>query len=220
MDSRAPQKPYVSCSSRPLTPLLCFYATLVIPLSVVFFSIVVRSCSKVRRNRSWLKELVAQRHNEGLSGRLWARGAMWEVARERGCVREVAGERACSGGCGRGGVCGGCLRCLRSSSSSFLCRDGVLGYAGFFIFLCVRDGVLGFHAFFFLRLRLLWTRSFLFDHFHERAHNQASAMAGEPFRSLFSSVVCVMRKLQIVTSLDRLKFSSIALQLDTSNYSA
>ena len=146
MDSRAPQKPYVSCSSRPLAPLLCFYATLVVPLSVVFFSIVVRSCLKVRRNSSWPKELVAQHRNEGLSGRLWARGAMWEVAYKRGCVREVAGESACSGGCGRGGVCGGCLRCLRclcSSSSSFLCRDGVLGCAGFFIFLCVRDGVLG-----------------------------------------------------------------------------
>ena len=46
-------------------------------------------------------------------------------------------------------MCGGCLHCLCSLSSSFLCRDGVLGCAGFFIFLCVRDGVLGFHAFFF-----------------------------------------------------------------------
>ena len=69
------------------------------------------------------------RHNEGLSGRLRARGGVWEVARERGCVREVAGESACSGGCRRGGVCGGCLRCLRSSSY-FLCRDGVLECAG------------------------------------------------------------------------------------------
>ena len=96
---------------------------------------------------------------EGLSGRLRARGAVREVARERGCVREcarkrgcvreVAGESVCSGGCGRGGVCGDCFQCLRSSSSSFLCRDGVLGCAGFFIFLCVRDGVLGFHLFFF-----------------------------------------------------------------------
>ena len=74
-------------------------------------------------------------------------------------MREVAGESVCSGGCGRGGVCGGCLRCLRSSSSSFLYRNGVLGCAGFFIFLCVRDDVLGFHSFFFnLRLRLLRTR--------------------------------------------------------------
>ena len=37
--------------------------------------------------------------------------------------------RGCAGGCGRGGVCGGCLRCLRSSSY-FLCRDGVLGCVG------------------------------------------------------------------------------------------
>ena len=86
---------------------------------------------------------------EGLSGRLRARGAMREVVRERGCVREIADESACSGGCGRGGVCRDCLQCLRSSSSSFLCRDGVLGCAWFFIFLCVRDAVLGFHIFFF-----------------------------------------------------------------------
>ena len=159
MDSRTSQKPYVSCSSRPLAPLLCFCATLVVPLSVVFFSIVVRSCSKVWRNSSWPKELVAQHRKEGLSGRLRARGAVREVARERGCAGGYTREGVYAGGCGRGGVCGGCLCCLRSSSSSFLCRDGVLGCAGFFIFLCVRDGVLGFHAFFFLRLRLLRTRS-------------------------------------------------------------
>ena len=96
---------------------------------------------------------------EGLSGRLRVRGAVQKCARERGCVREVAGESACLGGCWLGGVCGDCFQCLRSSSSSFLCRDGVLGCVGFFIFLCVRDGVLGFHFFFFLRLRLLQARS-------------------------------------------------------------
>ena len=86
---------------------------------------------------------------EGLSRRLRARGAVRDVVRKRECVREVAGESACSGGCGQGGVYGDCLQCLRSSSSSFLCRDGVLGCVGFFIFLCVWDAVLGFHVFFF-----------------------------------------------------------------------
>ena len=139
---------------------------------------------------------------KGLSGRLQARGAVQEVAHERGCMREVAGESACSGGCGRGGVCGDCLQCLRSSFSSFLCRDGVLGCAGFFIFLCVRDAVLGFHVFFFLRLRLLRTRSSGLPLRPFLPYSKASAMAGEPFRSLFSFVVCVMRQLQIVTSSD------------------
>ena len=46
---------------------------------------------------------------EGLSRRLRARGAVQKCARERGCVREVAGESVCSGGCGRGGVCGDCF---------------------------------------------------------------------------------------------------------------
>ena len=82
-------------------------------------------------------------------------GVKREVARERGCVREVAGKSACLGGSGRGGVCGGSSRCLRSSSSSFLCRDGVLGCAGvrWGAGMCgcagVCWGVLGFHVLFF-----------------------------------------------------------------------
>ena len=128
----------------------------------------------------------------------------------------VAGERGYAGGCGRGGVCGGCLRSLRSSCY-FLCR--LLRYL---VFVCVRDGVLGFLVSVFFCMRdyfggvLLGS---LFNVFHQRAHSKASAMASVPLRSLFSSMICVMRKLQIVTGLDRLKFSLIELQLDTSKYS-
>ena len=95
------------------------------------------------RNSSWPKELVAERRNKGLCGRLWARGAVREVARKRGYVREVAGEGVCAGV-----VCVVCVLHLLPFCIGTGCW-GVLGCAGFFIFLYVRDSVLGFHVFFF-----------------------------------------------------------------------
>ena len=92
------------------------------------------------RNSSWPKEGGNQRgrRNERLCGRL----------RARGVVREVVGERGCAGGCGRGGVCGGCLRCLHSLSY-FLCRDGVPGCAGVLHLTLYAGRCVGVSRFFF-----------------------------------------------------------------------
>ena len=54
----------------------------------------------------------------------------------------------CAGGCERGGVCGGCLRCLRSSSY-FLYRDGVLGCAGGLHLILCAERCAGVSRFFF-----------------------------------------------------------------------